>query len=177
VAVVPGTAAGLDLARPTWLYEHVLYGGPTGEAFDNFGNALAVGDFNDDGIDDLAIGTAGEDDTFANSGAVTVILGRHLQPLVGSTVRRLFPRGSPGTPSYDPAGMIPDYQQGTPFWGFSLASGDFDGNGFDDLAIGAPARNASASQPDTGAVAVIYGQLFADGFESGNAGEWSQVMP
>ena len=51
-----------------------------------------------------------------------------------------------------------------------------DGNGFDDLAIGAPSRMLSPSA-FVGAVAVVYGQLFLDGFESADPYEWSAVAP
>jgi hypothetical protein len=40
-------------------------------------------------------------------------------------------------------------------WGTALSCGDFDGDGFDDLAIGAPATGSAASEG--GAVSVLYG--------------------
>jgi len=46
------------------------------ESIDVFGDALAAGDFNKDGISDLAIGVPLEDvGTIANAGAVNVIYG------------------------------------------------------------------------------------------------------
>ena len=61
-------------------------------------------------------------------------------------------------------------------FGAALAAGDFDGNGFADLAIGAPQRQL-APNISVGAVGVVYGQLFLDGLESGDALEWSGVAP
>jgi hypothetical protein len=54
-----------------------------------------------------------------------------------------------------------------------------DGNGVDDLAIGAP--TASSSQNATGIVQILYAGppvwIFADGFESGDPTAWSSSMP
>ncbi|MEO7794305.1 MAG: hypothetical protein ABIV06_05975, partial [Thermoanaerobaculia bacterium] len=59
--------------------------------------------------------------------------------------------------------------------------GDFDGNGHDDLAIGAIYVDGTIvpGSPSTnaGAVYVLYGALFSDGFESGNPGGWSESVP
>jgi hypothetical protein len=75
--------------------------------------------------------------------------------------------------------MIPDEGSWLPYYGSSLAAGDFDGNGFSDLAIGAPGRNQEGPPEllDSGAVAVVFGQLFLDGFETHDAREWSSVAP
>jgi hypothetical protein len=44
-----------------WITEDSLYGAGNGEHLDQFGAALAAGDFDGDAIDDLAIGAPGED--------------------------------------------------------------------------------------------------------------------
>ena len=184
VSVVYGGPGGLTATGVEPLWEDLLFGGGASEAFDNFGSALSAGDFDGDGIDDLAVGVSGENhdlSTHTNTGAVVVVTGRSAPGALGDTVRRLHPRGGDPNlpyPDYDPAGLIPDHRGGEPFWGVALASGDFDGNGFADLAIGAANRNAlqPTSLTDSGAVAVLYGQLFADGFEAGDAGEWSSVV-
>jgi hypothetical protein len=185
VSVVFGGQAGLSATGAEAFWEDVLFGGGASEAFDNFGNALVAGDFDADGIDDLAIGTTGENHdltTHANTGAVVVVMGRSAAGELGEVVRRLHPRGGNAAlpfPDYDAAGMIPDHRGGEPFWGFALASGDFDGNGFADLAIGAAGRNQIAPQSlvDSGAVAVVFGQLFVDGFETGDTSEWADSEP
>ncbi len=46
------------------------------EAFDRFGSSLTVGDFNNDGKDDLAIGVPGEDiGNITNAGATNILYG------------------------------------------------------------------------------------------------------
>ncbi len=179
VAVVYGPP--LDPLRVHWLYEHALYGpGPYAGA--RFGSALSAGDFDGNGIDDLAIGTpAGALPVpfLGSVGVVSVVPGRPVEGLTGAA-RKLRPVGALTTLDFvDPAGLIPDYRQGFPAYGASLAAGDFDGSGIADLAIGAPSRDVftPTTQPDTGAVAVLYGRLFADGFETGGAGAWSSAVP
>jgi hypothetical protein len=173
VYVIYGSAGGLTAGGSELLTQEVLFGSGSNEAYDNFGSALTAGDFNSDGIDDLAIGIVGEDRLEWNEGGVAVALGRLVGGLRGSTTRRLYPRGHASAPvHYDPAGMIPDVQTGYPYWGVSLTAADFDGNGFADLAIGAAGRDLPNAD-NSGAAAVIFGRLFADGFESGDIGEWT----
>jgi hypothetical protein len=125
---------------------------------------LAASDFDGDGYDDLAIGTPGNNASGTDEGLVTVLTGG---------VNRLFTRfdallpASQGTP-----GPVP-HQNGIAF-GSSLATGDFDGNGFADLVIGMP--NYDGGALDTGAEAVLYGSLFANGFEDNGTGFWSQTV-
>lgn len=176
VSLIRGSALGLVLQSAVSFSEGLLTGAPL-EFNEEFGAALAAGDFDGDGIDDLAIGTPfdnlAEPESLQGVGTVTVVLGGFDDDLP-TTFRQLRPvRIEPGAPPVDVAGMIPDHRVGRPTWGWALAAGDFDGNGFADLAIGAPHRDASAELVDTGAVAVLYGQLFADGFEAGDLLEWS----
>jgi hypothetical protein len=63
------------------------------------------------------------------------------------------------------------------FLGAALASGDFDGDGFADLAVGAGAPGETIGLDEwQGAVNVFFSQaLFLDGFESGDLTHWSAV--
>ncbi|MDP3767049.1 MAG: esterase, partial [Dehalococcoidia bacterium] len=75
VNVLYGTGAGLAAAG-NQLWHQGSPGIEALEAADFFGNALAAGDFNGDGADDLVVGVANEDLPGApDAGAVNVIYG------------------------------------------------------------------------------------------------------
>lgn len=54
----------------------------------------------------------------------------------------------------------------------SIAAGDFDGDGYADLAVGIPGCE-SDEFANAGCEVVVYGSLFSDGFETANLGRWS----
>ncbi len=126
-----------------------MYGTATSadEAGDHFGRAVATGDFDGDGLIDLAVGTP--DERFeALAGA----------PAYAGSVH-VFKRTGAG---YEPWRVIDQAQLGSAIesndaFGAALAVGDFDGDGFDDLAASAPTEGIGASQVRAGAVFVIYG--------------------
>lgn len=104
-----------------------------------FGYALAVGDFNDDGFDDLAIGVpyqSYQGDYDRRGGAVMVAYGAW----DGLNDDNALP--APGIMLYGGIGGPPQHLER---FGWSLAVGDFDGDGYDDLAVGAPGFDISAS--------------------------------
>lgn len=147
---------------------HVLYGWPwfldgdgsqlfsqdTGamldaaEAGDRFASALTTGDFNGDGYDDLAVGVPYEDisgNAIIDGGAVQVILG-------GGT--GLTDAGNQYWDENEPTfGSLPENYDRL---GFSLAAGDYDSDGYSDLAIGIPYEDWGAVV-DAGYVQVLYG--------------------
>ncbi|MEP6922375.1 MAG: FG-GAP repeat protein [bacterium] len=121
------------------------------EADDHFGSSLAAGDFNGDGCSDLAIGVPFEDIAGVyNAGGVNVLYGCTRIPEYGllfSTGNQFWSQGASGI-------------NGTPesmdSFGSSLAAGDFNGDGKDDLAVGVPKEDVG-SLVDAGAVNIIYG--------------------
>jgi hypothetical protein len=118
------------------------------EADDNFGNTVVAGDFDGDGFSDLVSGVPGESiGTKASAGAVNVIYGS----ASGLT--------SSGNQSWtqDTPGIANASEPGDAF-GISLAAGDLNHNGADDLAVGVPFENSTSRMSDTGAVNVIYGR-------------------
>jgi hypothetical protein len=111
------------------------------ETGDHFGAALAAGDFNGDGKDDLAIGVPGEALTAGSpwigygEGVVHVLYGPGLRELGPMWSRKT--KGVPGSP------------RRTDFFGTALAAGNLNGDKVADLAIGVPGG---------GAVQVLYGK-------------------
>ncbi len=93
--------------------------GETSGHHDEYGRALAVGDFDDDGRVDLAVGDPGADvGSVAQAGEVWVYFG----PIDTTQPQRLR------------AGSV---LSGARF-GETLAAGDFDGDGYEDLAVASP---------------------------------------
>jgi hypothetical protein len=139
--------------------------GIVGEAGDDlFGTALTSGDFDGDAVDDLAIGasydfvsTCGA--SGCNAGAVAVLYGT-LSGL-SATGNQLWTQDTGGVPGTAGDEWI---------FGASLAAGDFDGDGADDLAIGAPGEDDAI-----GSVTVIAGG--ANGLTAVGAVHWTQDTP
>ncbi len=140
----------------------------TAQPGDRFGEALAAGDFNGDGIDDLAMSAPFEGISAAadQDGHVTVVEGTSTGLHV--FLARGIAAGWDGVP-----GSKTEHNKN---FGWSLAAGDFDGDGHEDLAIGAPFENPGGLG-DAGAQTILYGSLFSDGFETANSEFWSGIVP
>ena len=132
------------LAAPLGHAQVTVPGAPDEDDF--FGNALAYGDFDGDGDDDLAIGAPSEDiGSVVDAGAVYVLYGSDA--------------GLSGAGAFSTAqdrADIPGTAEDGDHFGQSLAAGDLDGDGTDDLAIGVPSEDIG-SVVDAGAVLVLYG--------------------
>ena len=130
-----------------------------------FGYSLAAGDFNRDGFVDLAVGAPRDSpysDWAENVGAVNVIYGSASGLSTRTNRPWLLAGNSPnGADPYDA-------------FGFALAAGDFNGDTFDDLAVGVP-REALGGIPNAGAVTVFYGK--ARGFLWSASQSWDQDSP
>ena len=146
---------------------HIIYGSPSGltsqgnqawrqgnndirdsaEAADSFGYSLATGDFNGDGFADVAAGGPGEN----NSQGLVIIIFGSAGGLVSNGNQR-WREGSDG---------LRGDAETLDLFGYSLAAADFNGDGYDDLAVGTPGENNSR-----GTANIIYGSsggLTADG--------------
>jgi FG-GAP repeat len=137
VSVLYGSATGLQPGGDMFVQGSDGVGG-TRENNDRFGSAVAKGDFNGDGVVDLAVGAPGEVvGSAVNTGAVNVLYG------------------SGGGLTGGPVLTQPNAEAGDLF-GATLAAGDFDGDGFVDLAAGVPGENVGAVG-NAGAVTVLFG--------------------
>jgi hypothetical protein len=146
VNVIYGSDGGLTATRNDIWFQDVGEIEGVSEASDLFGKSLACGDFDEDGYDDLAIGAPGEAiGSLTGAGAVNVIYGSD----GGLTATR-------NDIWYQDVGEIEGVSEASDLFGTSLTSGDFDDDGNDDLAIGAPGE-AIGSLRSAGAVNVIYG--------------------
>jgi hypothetical protein len=152
VEVIYGSSSGLSATSPRadqfWTQDSTNIE-DTAEQDDGFGTSLASGDFNGDGKADLAIGIRGENvGSIVDAGAVEVIYGSSVGLSATSPLPDQFwTQDSPDINDHaDPGDHFSD----------SLASGDFNGDGKADLAIGVDTEDVG-SIPDAGGVEVIYG--------------------
>jgi FG-GAP repeat len=151
VAVLYGTtSAGLQPDSPDDDYWNQNSPGvrDIAQAGDTFGASLASGDFDDNGYNDLAIGIPGQNvGSLSDGGAVSVLYGKAGGLQADSPDDDYWNQNSSG---------VQDTSEANDRFGTSLGSGDFDGNGFDDLAIGVPDENVGTIV-GAGATAVLYG--------------------
>ena len=170
VHVLYGSGLGppdwFDFTRTDFFHQGVLYGPTAQQEYDEFGHALAAGDFNGDGRADLAIGHPGEALGGSSRGGVTILTGDAVGGLA-----HYFRFLSPGLSGFP--GVAQDGQA----IGRVLTAGDFDDNGYDDLVLGAPWHDVAGIGTEVGAEIVVYGALFADGFDGNATIYWSSTAP
>ena len=133
---VAGTARGrIDLGDLSSEQGFVIEGDSSG---DQAGFSVSsAGDFNGDGIGDLIVGAHRGDDVGFNSGEAYVVFG-----VAGSTRGRLDLTGLAA-----PEGFIIRAESSGDSAGFSVSSaGDVNGDGIDDLIVGAPYGDAGGPQ-------------------------------
>jgi hypothetical protein len=165
VQIIYGTQNGLDGDAPIddqFLTQGTLSGSI--EPGDRFGHALAWGDFDADGFDDLAIGAPFEDvqitaGNIADAGVVHVAYGSPSGlTAFGDVVL-----------SQNASGILGEVQTGDRF-GFALAAGNLGAGLGDELAIGTP-RDRVGSVSRAGSVNVLYGGI---GVGAGGNDLWHQ---
>lgn len=148
ITVIYGSTEGLTAASDDYIHQNTTHVASSAESDDQFGYALASGDFNNDGYADLAVGSPNEDRTaggnnndgmahvfYGSSGGIKTEGSTHWAQDVGSVN---------GTAEKDDR------------FGWSLAAGDFNKDGFDDLAIGAPKEDVNGDD-NAGYVNVLFG--------------------
>jgi hypothetical protein len=164
VNVLYGTATGLSAAG-TRLW-HQDSPGILGrvEIGDYFGYTLAPGDFDGDGFSDLAITVRDQDvGGQIGAGAVAVLYGS--ADGLAAAGNQLWTRDSPG--------VLGRSEIGDEF-GYSLAAGDFNGDGLDDLAAGTPSDRVNGKLY-AGSFNVLYGS--SDGITATGNQLWTQDSP
>jgi hypothetical protein len=116
VAVVYGTASGLNTAKRQIISQATTGIPGTPESYDYFGDRLTTGDLDGDGYTDIVVGVHGEQiGSGGDSGTITVLWG-----------------GASGIKgASDVSAPLPENRNEL---GWDVATGDFDGDGHTDLA-------------------------------------------
>jgi hypothetical protein len=145
------------------------------ESVDVFGWSLTSGDFNGDGRDDLAIGNKWENIEFHSEiGAVNVIYGSSSGLSATAKLPDQF--------WTQDSANINDVAESEDQFGFSLSSGDYNGDGKDDLAIGVWDEDVDVGGgidvDEAGGVEVIYGSSSGLSATSPRSDQfWTQDSP
>jgi len=132
-------------------------------SFDYLGWEVEAADFNGDGADDLVITAPIADPPMRPDAGILYVL-RGGSDLPGKTLDMSDPIGSNGETRLWGDNLL-DYL------GWSLAHGDVNADGLDDLVVGAPGIDGPLG-PDSGGGYVFYGQSDRWGFSAGTGSWW-----
>ncbi|MEU9468467.1 FG-GAP-like repeat-containing protein [Streptomyces avermitilis] len=112
-------------------------------------SAIPTADYNGDGVSDLVAATPKQ-----GSGWLTLVPGGISGPVSASKLK--LNQGSTGVPGAAESGDQ---------WGAATAWGDINGDGYADLAVGAPGED-DTTHADRGAVTILYGPKFDTGADT-----------
>ena len=164
VNVLRGSASGLVSLNDVFLHQDTDGVDNVAEPNDNFGAAVAAGDFNGDGFVDLAVGIPGESYSgTVHAGAVAVLRGSATG--LNGINDQFFVAGN---------SKLPGSARANARFGASLAAADFTGNGKSDLAIGTPG-DLVAGKNSAGSVTHLKG--LAAGLTTKRAKRFTEASP
>jgi hypothetical protein len=115
-------------------------------------HALPTSDYNRDGLPDPVAGTP-------KANSLTIVPGGTSGPVTAEKI----------TLTQDSAGVPGSKESGDDF-GASTAWGDVNGDGYADLAVGAPGEDDTSGHADRGSVTVMYGPALHTGFSYTTSG-------
>jgi hypothetical protein len=174
VNVLYGSASGLQSTgtggpNDQFWTENDITGSDGAEKGDHFGASVEPGDFNGDSYADLGIGIRGEGvGGAAAAGAEAILYGGPSGLTAAGS--QFWTQDSTG---------VKDTAEAGDHLGSSMASGDYNGDGYEDLASGADFEAIGTLQK-AGAVVVLYGSpvgLQAGGSNGPDDQFWSQNSP
>lgn len=160
VTIFWGAAIGSPLALALDIGPGMI-GGEASEGSDGFGGGLAVADFDGDGQSDLAISAPSESDGALTFVGVAHVVHGPVSPASVTTAHPLIPDS--GYASWPRA----SHQA----YGLPLVALDLDADANADLALAITGHDRTAV--NAGLVQVLFGALFATGFERGDPEDWT----
>ncbi|MEO8276464.1 MAG: FG-GAP and VCBS repeat-containing protein [Thermoanaerobaculia bacterium] len=171
--VLRGGVGGLDPGGAHYWTENGMVSQTLVADGDGFATSFAAGDADDDGYLELAVGSPFKTASGQPQAGLVILMPGSSSGPTDLGVARVWQQDSPS---------VPDGSEPNDRFGRALAFGDFDGNGRADLAIAAPDEDDGVGHSDLGAVTVLRGCLFCDGFEAGGFGvpspvAWSTLAP
>jgi N-formylglutamate amidohydrolase len=140
IVAVYGSPQGFD--DPSFERLNQTRASASSEAYDRFGYSLAVGNFDGDAYADVAVGVPYEDDRARDEGMAVIFYGSY-RGLIPSRWERI---------GQSTVGAV---QETGDRFAWSLAAGDLDGDGYDDLVVGVPYEDDRAT--DDGMIVAVFG--------------------
>jgi hypothetical protein len=163
--VFNGANGGLTLTGIDLFWQDGPNVAETAERDDKFGQAFAAGDFDGDGTQDLAVGVPEENvGSIQDAGMVHIFYSN--QSGLNANRDRVISQNTGG---------VADGAELNDLFSRSLASGDFDGDGTFDLAVGVP-REDLPGATDAGFVNVLFGSFSPAGIQPGGNFEMQSTM-